>query len=164
MNVHKQAAENVSLWCLNASFGRINDGRKMATPEQNFETLTTFSVHYTTSNTVVWTKWVYLRKAAENQPEAYVARGIHTCIRNWYTIYSPNVQPIPYTFKNRYTSLTCKLHQIGINGDGQLPTKTLLLLYRDQKKPARKNPLGKKWQEICVRQSWKRWKRWKTGR
>ena len=62
------------------------------------------------------------------------------------------MQSTPYTFKNRYTLLTCKLQQVGINRDGQPLTRTLLRLYGGQKKPARKNPFGEKtWQEILVR-------------
>ena len=42
---------------------------------------------------------------------------------------------MPYTFKNRYTLLTCKLQQFGINKDGQPLTRTLLRLHGGQIKP-----------------------------
>ena len=78
-------------------------------------------------------------------PEAYIQAYIRNC--NWYTIYNPDIQSIPYTFKNRYTLLTCKPHQVGINRDGQPLTRTLLQLYGGQKKP----PFGEKIsQEIWV--------------
>ena len=71
------------------------------------------------------TKQAYLETFAENQPD---------------------IQSIPYSFKNWYTSsLTYKLHQLGINRDGQPRTRTLLRLFEGQKKPARKNFFGEKY-------------------
>ena len=63
-------------------------------------------------------------------------------------MYNPDIQSIPYTFKNRYTLLTCKPHQVGINRNGQPLTRTFI---RRPKKPPRENPFGEKIsQEIWV--------------
>ena len=45
---------------------------------------------------------------------------------------------IPYT-------ILIYSHQVGINGDGQLLTRTLLRLYGGQKNLLEKTPLGKKY-------------------
>ena len=69
---------------------------------------------------------------------------MHPYIRTWYTIYNPDIQSIPYTLNKRYTTLTSKLQQVGINRAGQPLTKTVLRLDGGQKKPAGKNPFGEK--------------------
>ena len=108
-----------------------------------------FSLHYTNQ--------INLFRDACREPTRgmYCPRYtyIHTYIRNcnWYTIYNPDIQSIPYKFKNRYTLLACKPHQVGINRNGQPLTRTLLQLYGGQKKPPRENPFGEKIsQEIWV--------------